>query len=1015
MPWSNQKKLIDQCKAISINAKWWDVLARFGVSFDPGLFSQFNEASTSLQTYCVKLIHNAIKKLTPQSTLDLSVRYANQFSVSNVVPPSILIECLLSPPEESSKGDFDLAQTETAVRDCLARLPIINQSKVLRKCVMRLEVDEAHAIDYDRHSMVLMLYRECIDKLAGFMKSDTRKKAHAEEAGRIIRRQNALVLLSSIFDKHSPDEKPKYNKLFEPLPLDPSAQSLTKDRKNNVLGFDPSENIFDPLTALHGVLGEYGASNSMAATLAPFCSLLMLPAGYIHARALVVHFRRLISLNEKLPNVETSVLPAMKRLTSSHDKAELAWWCSQQYADGSREQLHCLDLALPNATQASDELEYALKHNEASLADESYAIDRVKRIDSARAILSDHILVNEVIERHQSSSSTAKSIYKDIIGIVQTRSRKEADYRPEVLVRDLLVEGSMKAALASQDENDGFATHHFRSLAILVHDACKSLSDRYSHVNVGKCARVLSRRWLIHGDDMNSESDDDARESNANDNDEMNEKVMSNTAAVEYEDTSEFVMDIGQINSTGDQTWAHHNDSKEDGIRSNDEPSAFNPLSSKREYAEQQVCRVSLRIAFLMCFAEDYHRNESNDDTEQGHEVENAQRNVMMKVSKQCPRSKAQLPKLSRHKASGFEGDLALKHARELLSIVFAGNGNAVAPSCAFLFEESIDDSLLSGWSQNEVNEESRTKNKALSFAMRHRALRVASIICPHDVIVRVVLEEGYSSDVVDDHLDKIAFGSYVAMEIEAMGLPLPHSDLLQLSTMHFPSYSRTLWRNHSGEASTREMSGRLHLLLIELCINHHETIDWELLMLMFRELIRLELPRSLLLACDCAVSSKIIELAASLGKDDVLRCIESASNKVVELIAHEVRTSIVNGVELDTPEFSSTIDRIISIIGITSIHDDPVCFVQGFADLAGHCGEHGMKSLSQEFMLVSAKITSHIVEPVAYAQAKSIIVSTPDGQEAYDKFLAGSSSASCLYSESICSKAVGHFERSFE
>jgi hypothetical protein len=122
-----------------------------------------------------------------------------------------------------------------------------------------------------------------------------------------------------------------------------------------------------------------------------------------------------------------------------------------------------------------------------------------------------------------------------------------------------------------------------------------------------------------------------------------------------------------------------------------------------------------------------------------------------------------------------------------------------------------------------------------------------------------------------------------------------------------------------------------------------------------------------------------------------------------------------VNGVELDTPEFSSTIDRIISIIGITSIHDDPVCFVQGFADLAGHCGEHGMKSLSQEFMLVSAKITSHIVEPVAYAQAKSIIVSTPDGQEAYDKFLAGSSSASCLYSESICSKAVGHFERSFE
>ena len=121
----------------------------------------------------------------------------------------------------------------------------------------------------------------------------------------------------------------------------------------------------------------------------------------------------------------------------------------------------------------------------------------------------------------------------------------------------------------------------------------------------------------------------------------------------------------------------------------------------------------------------------------------------------------------------------------------------------------------------------------------------------------------------------KCAFVSFVAMEIEVMGLPLPHSDLLQLSSMHFSSYARTLWRNHGASSSTRGFSGRLHLLLLELCINQQESIDWELVMILFSELERLELSRSLLLACECAVKSRAVVLAVMQKQDTVLHALK--------------------------------------------------------------------------------------------------------------------------------------------
>ena len=129
-------------------------------------------------------------------------------------------------------------------------------------------------------------------------KNDARAKAHEEETERIDRRLQSIVILSSIFEKYESEKKPEYTKLFEPLPRDLSLPSQDA-RKFSVIGVDAAKNTFDPLGALDEVLSEENGSNSILAALAPLCSLLLLPPGYLHARSLVVRFRKLKTLGKK--------------------------------------------------------------------------------------------------------------------------------------------------------------------------------------------------------------------------------------------------------------------------------------------------------------------------------------------------------------------------------------------------------------------------------------------------------------------------------------------------------------------------------------------------------------------------------------------------------------------------------------------------------------------------------------------------------------------------------------------
>lgn len=984
-----------------------------------------------MQGYCEKLVWNAAsKKLSPRTTLILASRFAEDYSLNKHIPPSALIEFLLSAFDDDSKAEDshfafdirrDLKQTESAVRESLALLPILNRNLVLRKCIIRLEKDHRSAKDYDRIAMVLQLYRECLNNLRSVMKkSDARAKAHEEETGRIERRQDALVIISSIFEKHECEQRPEFTKLFRPLPRDPSNPSEDK-QKFSVLGAEGADLVFDPLAPLDGVLESDSGSNSVVAALAPLCSLLQLPTGYLHARSLVVRFRKLKASGDTLPPFNSAVLPVTKRLQFARDRADLAWWCSLQYDTGSVEKLQCLDMAHANATDASEEAERSKDPDE-----ENIALERVKRIDAARAGLSDKILVEEVLKRHQSTTKVVKVLYMSIIDKVQKRAHSEENYCPENLVQALLVEGSMTAAAASLNDADGFATHHFRELALLVHDACKSLSNRYSHVNVGRFARLLTRHWLVHGDDSDGGAISNLRD--ACESPEKSERPSSEDIKHddEKENTSEFVMDIGII-SSGNQTWS--NDSTSDAnnrdTTSANEPSALSP-SSLRESSDHLCSRVALRIAFLICFAEDYHRRPTDSSPGKSDE-ENENANILPgDRTKYKSRSKLQAP-TSRQRTNIFEGDLALQHARELLGIFFARQGSTVASTCGFLFDQSCapDDSMMQSVVEleNESNEEEyRAKSKALSFAMRHRAFRVATYLCPHEVLARVIAEETYCNDIDvgddDNLLDRCAFGSYMAMEIEAMGLPLPHSDLVQLSAMHFPSYARTIWRNHGAvsSSSSRALCGRLHVLLLELCVNHGgKAIDWELLLLIFSELERLELPRSLLLACECAIQSRAVALAASQKRKDVLACVESAIGKIMELIVREVDMNLGAGIEFDAPECKSTLHRLVTVINTEDMKPDRIYLVEGLCSLSSRCAGQGQKGIGDLFQKAATRIVQHLTDPDIYCNASSIIASSAIEEDRTAQCKSMRNWNESHQHHSVCSEAIRQFESSFD
>ena len=186
--------------------------------------------------------------------------------------------------------------------------------------------------------------------------------------------------------------------------------------------------------------------------------------------------------------------------------------------------------------------------------------------------------------------------------------------------------------------------------------------------------------------------------------------------------------------------------------------------------------------------------------------------------------------------------------------------------------------------------------------------------------------------------------------------------------------------------------------------------IDWELLVLIFSKLERLELPRLLLLACECVVKSRAVALAVSQQQLNVLQCVKSAAGKIAELIVREVETNLGAGIQLDASACLSTLHRLVSVINTEGLYPDPTSFVQSFISLSHRCAGQGQKAAGDTFVKAATQITQHLTDPEAFSKASSVIPLKIEERHEYTKM----SRIDASQKKYVCSEAIHKFESLF-
>jgi len=430
-----------------------------------------------------------------------------------------------------------------------------------------------------------------------------------------------------------------------------------------------------------------------------------------------------------------------------------------------------LNLAMKSSKEAEIVRANAMK-DDAQLAEyESIALETVKRVSAAKSALSDRLLVKGIFENAAiPGNSPVASIVLKLVERIQSKYSDDVNLSHEAFVEGLLTEGSSMTAVSCLDDGGGFTLDHFRQVASLVHRACKTLADMYSHVHVGKCARRLAKRWLVHGDDVSGRQDPSdvkkmthhSREVNpnctfaANKSSEQAVVMLESFSLEEEDDTANFVMDLNAI-ATNQDVWSDDIVSSEnvpgrvENITADEEPSAIKYPGSARETSEYNNARVAIRIAFVISFADGYHQHKmksgSGDKENNSHLNENDN-----------SQSKSRFKKLRLSNSEGSQqGDSATEHARELLEIVFAKSGGSNWVNSRSTFAGAAESTAIStksplgrSFSANVSTLKKVSKNgsssdrKTITFAMRHRALRTASILCPQEVLDMIIKEEGY-------------------------------------------------------------------------------------------------------------------------------------------------------------------------------------------------------------------------------------------------------------------------------
>lgn len=820
--WTNQQTFLTQCQQLASCGYWWNILKKNGLEFDPGRFDHHKRERNS--SYTSSLLPSLIEQLSraeiqPEAILNICTQFCIAFAIDRTVAAMRVIEFYLSCPTSTSasfpspRDHFgareNLVLCGDGARMALPFLPILSRIKVLRCCLINLENDgDRCGTDYERYNLILSLLRhELISLMQTEIKDGKDLECLRSELELVDRRIEALALLSSFFSSTklaSQKVIPSYPSFFLPLPNSiGSHKSPTKlcGILGNLGSAAHRSDEFDPLAPLQPLLSSSQFGQITANSLSPICHVLGLPAGYLQSRQLCERFLACSEKGQPLPLFQENVLPLLHRLKFSKDCAELAEWCASRYENDEKERLVCLKHAQLYAMKYSSEVESRLQFERTAgnIDEEKYALDAVKRIGKEMVALEDFLFVRELLLKgYTDLSPVAKQIIVSLIDVARSRSKR--NITPEMLVELLLAESSSSAADALVDKIQDFSLHDFRQVAFRVHDACLRISEEHSHVNPRAVIGAFSRRWLVHGDCP-------ASKSNEADSKPKVLKPKSHETVFEDDDTREFVMDLNNFGH-GRDMWSDDIGFSEQSeanqkLSVGEEPWGLKANGSAREQVEHNNAKTCLKIAFVLSFAHTYEdRKASVTETDEEQFKENRQMSDKAVLSLNLA-----LGSHARVRQSGGEN-----FARQLLQVAFTDRGTKGAP----LF---LNDIVL-----NET--------KTITFAMRHRALRTALILCPNELIRSVIKENEYFSALVDGessfayHLERCKIASYVAMEVEDMGLPLPHSDFAQLSSMHFSSYARALWRHHGQSGDCSGFKGRLLGLLIVLCTAHGKQLD---------------------------------------------------------------------------------------------------------------------------------------------------------------------------------------------
>ena len=950
--WKNQLTFISQCHRLFTKAYYWKILKYFNVSFDPNCFEETNkendkkakplvESKRNILGVLSKLITQASKSIILSNCItDLAVDFAENFGVDSSLAIESHIESLLTwSKNERSEIDVsvstksnnlrrNLVEYKKSIKDLLALLTTqIERVNVLRRSLISLEKIEESGRDFDHYSLVLSLYHT---ELRGLIaeKSGNSNLKYIEEIDRIDRRLDALAIISSFFEEKPYNDRPLFQKCFIPL------HETNRVVFCGVLGsrgdkdMIPENDLFDPLLPVSKSLRD----EKSVSALAPLCTPLGLPTGFVHARSLVERLDSAKKLDSTFPSFQSQVLPTIKRIKKPKDGAQLAEWCANQYPHDSSERLKCLELAHTLAIKSSTEAEIQRRQSASDSEDffalqERNALDTLKRITDAKSVLADQVIVTDCLKKYVDQKENFKAINKVLTDIItKVKQTQIEDPAPEKFVENLLIEGSLLAAEASLDRMIGISENDFFILSLAIHLACKRLEDRYSHIDVEVTSRDLVRRWLLHGDDMMKPLLEKSAKRTKNINRMNNSNVMNNDSiCIDEEDTKELILDLKALTSS-EEIWSDElksSDHKKD-ITADEEPSSLKASPHGRETSEYLSARVGLRVAFILF---------------------------------------------------GENQNFGLKsHARYLLKIVFAKSSLTFEGGLKYLSPNTFPDKRTISKDRIKANR----GGSALTFAMRYRALRAVSVLCDEKTL-RSVIEEDKYFDTRNCSFSQCCFGSLLAKEIESMGLSLPHSDLEQLSVMHHPSYARTLWK-HFRHSNCNGYKGRYLLLLLELSLREEKTtLDMSLLKTILLEIVKDDLPRTMLLSCECLAAVKNLRSIFTSDKD-IAACVLKLSKKLTASILNEI-----DGVKksIDMERVVSTVHRLGKAVqiflqnGISS--DEVIMFVSMLCKIA----ENSENSDAVSAVYEVASSISFQLNQTKRTEAFSIMKSTKNGHDA--------------------------------